>query len=99
MKIERAVTVNVEAAHYDRAGKLHGHSYLVECWTDKDMDLPQLEAIARADASHVDHTELGDAIGAPTMEALGEWFLANCDLYTRIVVRRPTLGFVVEVVR
>lgn len=97
MKIERAVTVNVEAAHYDRAGKLHGHSYLIECWTDVEIDLPQFEAHACADAARVDHTELGASIGAPTMEALGEWFISQSSLYTRIVVRRPTLGFVVEV--
>lgn len=94
--ILRAVTVNVEAAHSDSNGRLHGHSYLVECWTGLDVDLPTFEARMRQLASSVDHTTLETRIGAPTMEALGEWFLRSGGL-VKVVVRRPTLGYLVEV--
>jgi 6-pyruvoyl-tetrahydropterin synthase len=103
MKIERAVTVNVEAAHHDDDGRLHGHSYLVECWTTTEQDLPAFERAVREVSSRVDHTVLESSIGGRTMEALGIWFLqwnygpAGDVRLSRVVVRRPTLGYAVEV--
>ena len=95
VKIERAVTVNVEAAHRHKDGRLHGHSYTVECWTDRDIDLVDFEAMAREAASVADHSVLEQTIGAPSMEAMAGWFLERLGL-TRVVVRRPTLGYAVE---
>jgi 6-pyruvoyl-tetrahydropterin synthase len=95
--IERAVTVNVEAAHRDADGRMHGHSYLVECWSVVDWDLPVFERRARDIASLVDHTVLEASVGDSTMEALAHWFLGQTALHlTRVVVRRPTLGYLVE---
>jgi 6-pyruvoyl-tetrahydropterin synthase len=104
MRIERAVTVNVEAAHRDANGKLHGHSYLVECWTSAECCLTDFERGMREVAARVDHTVLESSIGASSMEALAQWFLVQ-DLgdltgrppRSRVVVRRPTLGYAVEV--
>ena len=103
VKIARAVTVNVEAAHSDEHGRIHGHSYLVECWTEADIDLPAFETEVRKQARRVDHTTLENSIGGCTMEALGSWFMARRygpadDVrLCRVVVRRPTLGYVVMV--
>lgn len=105
MTIERAVTVNVEAAHCDEQGKLHGHSYLVECWTTQACCLAAFEQSVREAARAVDHTALEASVGHPSMEALGAWFLGRQYrggdgvplVLSRVVVRRPTLGYVVEV--
>jgi hypothetical protein len=97
VKIRRAVTVNVEAAHRDTDGKIHGHSYLVECWTLVDIDLVAFEAIARNAAALVDHTMLEDSIGGTSMETMAAWFMARPELQLcRVIIRRPTLGLVVE---
>lgn len=97
MKIARAVTVNVEAAHMGSDGRMHGHSYLVECWTPHECCLIALEQRMRDLARLVDHTALEASVGRPDMESLGAWFLRSNDRLSRVVVRRPTLGYVVEV--
>jgi 6-pyruvoyl-tetrahydropterin synthase len=92
--ILRAVTVNVEAAHRDTAGRLHGHSYLVECWTERDVDLADFQIQMRELAASVDHSLLEDSLGGPRMEDIAAWFLASG--LARVIVRRPTLGCIVE---
>jgi hypothetical protein len=107
MKIERSVTVNVEAAHRDEKGQIHGHSYLIQCWTDVPCCLVDFEKIVREAASRVDHSVLECSVGSPNMEALGEFFMkftygraAGITVkLTRVVVSRPTLGMTVEVRR
>jgi 6-pyruvoyl-tetrahydropterin synthase len=92
--------VNVEAAHCDDNGRMHGHSYLVECWTTAEWDLPAFERVVREAADRVDHTVLEASVGGSTMEALGTWFMQfdyGGGRLSRVVVRRPTLGYVVEV--
>ena len=49
--------------------------------------------------STVDHTMLDESVGDPSMEGLGHWFLARVPVASRVVIRRPTLGYVVEVKR
>lgn len=93
--ILRAVTVNVEAAHRDSQGRLHGHSYLVECWTREEVDLAEFDREMRSIAALVDHTDLESSIGAPRMEDIAAFFLQH--KLSRVIVRRPTLGCIVEV--
>jgi 6-pyruvoyl-tetrahydropterin synthase len=105
VKIERAVTVNVEAAHCDSQGKMHGHSYLVQCWITDSCCLAEFEKSVRDVASNVDHTVLESSIGEPSMEALAMWFMQRDYLteyghelrLSRVVVTRPTLGYSVEI--
>lgn len=99
LRIERSVTVNAECAHYDAGGALHGHSYVVECWTPEEVDMVSFAGSVRAVAAKVDHTLLEQSVGDPTMESLGIWFLDQDSRMSRVVVRRPTIGFAVEVCR
>lgn len=95
-RIEVAVTTNLECGHRDPDGRIHGHSYTVEVWTLAGADLPTLAAQVRQLASGVDHTMLEDSIGSPRMEDVATWFLARVPDATRVIVRRPTLGFAAE---
>jgi 6-pyruvoyl-tetrahydropterin synthase len=95
-RIEVAATTNLECGHRDPDGRIHGHSYIVEVWWPAGADLPALAAELRALASGVDHTMLEDSIGSPLMEAVAAWFLARVPDATRVIVRRPTLGFAAE---
>jgi len=97
--IEQAVTFAIEAAHLSEGdARLHGHSYVVEVWTAALRDFPALEREVQAVRSAVDHTLLNDSIGGTTMEHMAEWLLVRFAFLpaTRVVVRRPTLGYVVE---
>jgi hypothetical protein len=48
--------------------------------------------------SAVDHTLLNDSIGGTTMEHMAGWLLERFAFLpaTKVVVRRPTLGYAVE---
>lgn len=94
--IQVAVTANIECAHRDSLGRIHGHSYLVEVWTPAGADLMTLDSFVRGIVGTVDHSMLEDSIGGQRMEDIAEWFLAKVPAATRIVVRRPTLGYVCE---
>jgi len=97
--IEQAVTFSIEAAHLTEGDpRLHGHSYVIEVWTSALRDFAALEAEIQAVRSLVDHTMLNESIGGTTMEHLAEWLLQRFAPLpaTRVVVRRPTLGYVVE---
>ena len=98
--IEHAVTFSIEAAHRSEGDpRLHGHSYLVEVWTATLRDFAALEQAVQAVRSAVDHTLLNDSIGGTTMEHMAEWLFARFAFLpaTKVVVRRPTLGYAVEV--
>jgi 6-pyruvoyl-tetrahydropterin synthase len=102
VKIEQAVTFNVEAAHLSPGDdRLHGHSYSVEVWTAHLRDLDALTQEVAAVRALVDHTLLNDSIGGTTMEHLAEWLLDRFAALpaSRVVIRRPTLGFVVQASR
>ena len=94
-RIEVAVTANLECGHRDPDGRIHGHSYIVEVWTPAGAALPTLAAQVRELASGVDHTMLEDSVGS-RMEDVAAWFLARVPDATRVIVRRPTLGFTTE---
>lgn len=94
--IEVAVTANIECGHKDAIGRIHGHSYVVEVWSPAGPDLVTLNAFVRDVAAGVDHTMLEDSIGSPNMEDVAAWFLAKVPTASRVIVRRPTLGFAVE---
>jgi 6-pyruvoyl-tetrahydropterin synthase len=97
--IEIAVTTNVEAAHYDTRGRLHGHSYVVEVWFPEGPDMVQLSKVVDEVASSVDHSLLEDSIGGTRMEDIAQWFLDNFTDATRVMVRRPNLGLSVHATR
>ena len=90
------MTTNVECSHRDTEGRIHGHSYVVEVWMPVGRDLPSLAATVREIAAPVDHSMLEDSIGSPLMEDIALWFLKQMPSATRVVVRRPTLGFAAE---
>lgn len=94
-----AVTINLECAHKDELGRLHGHSYLVEVWRSAGPDLVMFKSMVKSIAKTVDHTLLDESIGDPNMESIGVWFLQKIPEAIRITVRRPTLGYVVQVTR
>ena len=97
--IEQAITFAIEAAHQSEGDpRLHGHSYVVEVWTAKLRDFTTMDTEVQAVRSTVDHTFLNESIGGATMENLAEWLLMRFAFLpaTRIIVRRPTLGYVVE---
>jgi 6-pyruvoyl-tetrahydropterin synthase len=97
--IEQAVTFSIEAAHLSEGdARLHGHSYLVEVWTASLRDFVALESQVQAVRAAVDHTLLNDSIGGTTMEHLADWLLTRFEFLpaTRVIIRRPTLGYVVE---
>ena len=97
--IEVAVTANVECGHRDEIGRVHGHSYVVEVWFPAGPDFVVLNAFVRDVAAGVDHSMLEDTVGSSRMEDLADWFLRQISTATRVIVRRPTLGFTVEVSR
>jgi 6-pyruvoyl-tetrahydropterin synthase len=99
MKMSVAVTVNLECAHKDELGRVHGHSYLAEIWRPAGPDLVIFASQVKKITDLVDHTMLEDSVGDPNMEGVGVWLLQQIPEATRIVVRRPTLGFIVEVQR
>jgi 6-pyruvoyl-tetrahydropterin synthase len=94
--IEVAVTTNVECSHRDIDGRTHGHSYVVEVWAAAGPDLPALAVKLREIASSVDHSLLEDSIGSALMEDMAAWFLDRVPNATKVIVRRPTLGFAAE---
>jgi 6-pyruvoyl-tetrahydropterin synthase len=96
MMIEIAVTTNVEAAHRDDFGRLHGHSYTVEVWVPSGPDMVALSQFVTGVMSSVDHSLLEESIGGTRMEDIAVWCLAKVPTATRVVVRRPTLGLSVE---
>jgi 6-pyruvoyl-tetrahydropterin synthase len=96
MIVEVAVTANVECGHVDAMGRVHGHSYVVEVWSPAGPDLVTLHAFVHGVASSVDHSMLEDSVGSPKMEDLATHFLLKVPTATRVVVRRPTLGFAAE---
>jgi 6-pyruvoyl-tetrahydropterin synthase len=93
--IEVAVTTNLECAHRSDDGVLHGHSYVIEVWFPAGRDLAKTAIMVRNLSARVDHTLLEESIGSSTMESIATWFITNAKA-SRVVVRRPTLGFVVE---
>lgn len=99
MKTDVAVTVNLECAHKDELGRIHGHSYVVEVWREAGPDLVVFSKLVNEVSAKVDHTMLDESIGDPNMEGIGVWFLQAIPQASRITVRRPTLGFLVEVRR
>lgn len=94
--IEVAITTNVECAHRDEVGRVHGHSYTVEVWFPAGPCLITLSQFVTGVASAVDHSMLEDSIGSPRMENIAGWFLDKVPTSTRVIVRRPTLGFAAE---
>jgi len=106
MKMESAVTVNLECAHYDAVRKqLHGHSYLVEIWFESGPDIEMAKTAIGQITDIIDHTCLDESIGGPRMEDIAQWVFDRASLIgnagmkiTKVLVKRPTLGYIVEAV-
>lgn len=105
MRTLAAVTANAECAHRSADGKIHGHSYQIEVWFMAGPDLVKTRAAILAIVAKVDHSMLEESVGAPSQEAMAEWLFLQCEsikpwpapIIRRVVVRRDTLGFIVEV--
>lgn len=93
-----ASTVAVEIAHLGTDGVLHGHSLTIEAWTDQrtclDAWKARLSSVADEMAGHLERT-----IGARAFEDVGAFVLASLPECTRVIVRLPTRGHLVEVTR
>lgn len=94
--IRVSATTNVECAHRDADGVIHGHSYEVEVFWMRGADLVALDARLASVAKAVDHTMLEESIGGNRMEDLVLWFLQRIPDAVRVIVRRPTLGFTAD---
>lgn len=104
MKMQSAITVNLECAHYDiLSRRLHGHSYLVEVWFEAGPNLDVAKLAISEITNLIDHTCLDESVGGPNMEDIAKWVFERVSLIgtanlkiTKVVVKRPTLGFIVE---
>ena len=94
----RASTVAVEIAHCGIDGVLHGHSLTVEAWTDQlvDLDIWHARMIA---AAKTFEGQLERTIRGRTFEDVADAVLAALPECSRVVVRLPTRGHVIEAVR
>ena len=96
--MKRAATVALEVAHRGLDGTLHGHSLTIEAWTDAMVDLDawreELEAVAAGIEGLLEQT-----IGGRTFEAVAGAVLDRLPGCTRVVLRLPTRGHVVEATR
>jgi len=97
--IEVAVTTNVECAHRDDIGRVHGHSYTVEVWFPAGACMVTLRRFVSDVAQVVDHSMLEESIGSSRMEDLASWLLCKVPNASRVIVRRPTLGFAAQATR
>ena len=93
-----ASTVAVEVAHLGTDGVMHGHSLLLEAWTDQRTCLDAWKARLSRVADEITG-ELERTIGARTFEDVGVFVLASVPECTRVIVRLPTKGHLVEVIR
>lgn len=91
--IRVSATTNLECAHRDDRGQMHGHSYEVEVFVPRGVDLGELDTRIAQVAGRIDHTVLEESIGGNRMEDIVTWFLAEIPDAVRVIVRRPTLGF------
>lgn len=93
--MRRAVTVPLEIAHLGTDGVLHGHSLTVEVWTDRACCLDAWRVRVAEALSEVEG-QLEQTIGGRTFEDVATWTLDAVPEATRVVVRLPTRGHVVE---
>ncbi len=98
MKSARAATVALEVAHLGTDGRMHGHSLTAEIWTYDAVDLDGWRATVGAAASAIEG-RLEDTIRARTFEDVAEALLERLPAAFRVVLRLPTRGHAVEVVR
>ena len=96
--ILRASTVPLEIAHLGQDGVMHGHSLLIEAWTDHPVDL-DVWRDRMNDATARFEGQLERTIGGRTFEDVAEAVLAALPECVRVTVRLPTRGHVVEAVR
>ncbi len=99
VKILRAATVPFEMCHRGLDGALHGHSLLVEVWTAEDCDLDAFKADVERIAQTICAGPIEGTIYGRTFEDIGAAVLDLCDRATRVTVRLPTRGHVVEITR
>jgi 6-pyruvoyl-tetrahydropterin synthase len=101
--MEACVTTQIECAHRDAlTGGVHGHSYTIETWFEAGPHLVMTHLAVKTITDLIDHTMLDDSVGGPQMEDIAKWVLPRVSLLaaldvTRVVVRRPSLGFAVQI--
>ena len=98
MKVSRAATVPLEIAHLGTDGRMHGHSLTAEVWTEAEVDLDdwrdQIAVVAAGIEGRLEQT-----IQGRTFEDVAQTMLDRLPDATRVVVRLPTRGHAVEVIR
>lgn len=82
------------AAHKDKRGRLHGHSYVVWAWFPAGRDLLDLKTHLDAAVRVFDHKELPD--GLSLMEDMIGSLRINMPTATKIVIERPVEGLAAE---
>ena len=98
MTFTRAATVPLEIAHLGLDGVLHGHSLTAEVWTRDDVDLDAWRALVTEAAGRVEG-RLEATIQGRTFEDVAVAMLTSLPTACRVVVRLPTRGHAVELVR
>ena len=98
MRSARAATVAVEVAHRGVDGRMHGHSLQVEVWTADEVDLDRWREQVAEVAAAIEG-QLEDTIAARTFEAVASVFLERLPGANRVVLRLPSRGHAVEMVR
>ena len=98
VKFMRAVTVPLKIRHLGDDGVLHGHSLLLEVWTDRIVCLDAWRASVASRLAHIEG-QLETTISGRTFEDVAEAALKALPDAVRAVVRIPTRGHAVEVCR
>ena len=98
MTISRAATVPLEVAHLGTDGVLHGHSLTAEVWTAAAVDLDAWHAVVAGVVATIEG-RLEDTIGGRTFESVAAALLDQLPAATRVVIRLPTRGHLVEMAR
>jgi 6-pyruvoyl-tetrahydropterin synthase len=89
MKILTGVSAVLSAAHRDRDGNLHGHTWQVTAWWDDEPDAVQKQKDLKEYLTIFDHHILADNVAWG--EYLGKTILIGMDC-VRVDVSRPLEG-------
>jgi hypothetical protein len=98
MIVRRATTIALEIAHFGENGVLHGHTMMLEAWTDRNTCLDAWQELIRQRTAHIEG-QLEQTIGGRTFEDVAVAALKVLPEAVRVVVRLPSRGHVVEAIR
>jgi hypothetical protein len=98
MKFLRAATISLEVAHMGLDGILHGHSLVVEVWTENELCLDAWRARIEERTAYIEG-QLEKTISGRTFEDVAVAILSALPEAVRVIVTVPTLGHRVEATR